>query len=70
MRFSLDANESGQKRGRDTALLLMISERQECLMSCKNRSSVGPFQDKDRNFGLVCTVPPEIRLLDWEALMQ
>lgn len=69
MRFSLDANESGQKIGRDIAHLLAISERQECFMPCENRSSVGPFQDKDGNFGLVCTAPPEIRLLDWEALM-
>ena len=63
MRFSLDANESGQKIGRDIAHLV-ISERQECFMPCRNRSRVGAFQDKDGNFGLVCTAPPEIRLLD------
>lgn len=69
MRFLLDANESGQKIGRDIAHLLVISERQERFMPCKNRSSVGPFQDKDGNFGLVCGVSPEIRVLDWETLM-
>lgn len=66
MRFSLDANETGQKVGRDTACLPVISERQEGFMPCKNRSSAGSFQDEDGNFGLVCT---EITLLDLKALM-
>lgn len=66
MHFSLNANETGQKVGRDIVHLPVISERQEGFMPCKNRSSAEPFQDEDGNFGFICT---EIRLPDLKALM-
>lgn len=63
----MDANESGQERGTDSAQCPEISG---CFsLTRMGLVSAGPFQDEDGNFGLVCSVPLEIRLLDWEALM-